>query len=148
MADDAIERGVKLLRDHGLKVTPQRLEILRYLEKYRNHPTADEIYNALKKRNPSLSKTTVYNTLETMHKQRLVDVLTISESERRYDLRRESHHHFMCQECGQILDIEIACPNCHRIIDGEHRVDEVHGYFKGVCSECLTKDDKKTMREK
>lgn len=147
MADDATERGVKLLREHRLKVTPQRLEILRYLEKHCIHPTADEIYNALKKRNPSLSKTTVYNTLETMHQQKLVDVLMISESERRYDLAHGSHHHFMCHMCGRIIDIDIACPHCNRIINGEHRVDEVHGYFKGVCSECLTKEDKRTMRE-
>ena len=102
-----------------------------------------EIYNALKERNPSLSKTTVYNTLETMHKQKLVDVLMISESERRYDLAHGSHHHFMCHVCGRILDIDIACPHCNRIINGEHQVDEVHGYFKGVCSECLTKEEKR-----
>ena len=45
--------------------------------------------------------------------------------------------HFLCKACGDIIDIEIECPNAKRIEAGGHRIDEVHGYFKGVCSSCL-----------
>jgi Fe2+ or Zn2+ uptake regulation protein len=130
---------VKLLKDNAIKITPQRLEILRYLDEHHTHPTVDEIYSALKTKNPSLSKTTVYNALETLKKHKLIQCLTISGSETRYDITRKLHHHFLCQSCGAIIDIEITCPNINTIIQNGHRVDEVHGYFKGICKACIKK---------
>jgi Fe2+ or Zn2+ uptake regulation protein len=47
------------------------------------------------------------------------------------------HHHFLCKKCGEILDIEIICPNLDRIIEHGHKVEEVHGYFKGICKKCI-----------
>jgi len=130
---------VKLLKDNAIKVTPQRLEVLRYLDRHRTHPTVECIYAALRTKHPSLSKTTVYNTLETLKRHNLVRVLSISGSESRYDLHKDLHHHFLCTRCGRIIDIEMTCPNMDKIIRGGHHVDEVHGYFKGVCKSCLRK---------
>jgi len=59
----SVEKYAKMLREKDLKVTSQRLEVLKFLDENRSHPTADGIYRALRKRNPSLSKTTVYNVL-------------------------------------------------------------------------------------
>ena len=56
-----LKKYVELLKENSIKVTPQRLEILKYLDENRTHPTAYEIYSGLKEKNPSLSKTTVYN---------------------------------------------------------------------------------------
>lgn len=129
----------KLLKDHAIKITPQRLEILRYLDQHHTHPTVDQIYLALKKKNPSLSKTTVYNSVETLKKHKLIQSLTISGSETRYDIAQGLHHHFLCQHCGAIIDIEMTCPNINKTILGGHRVEEVHGYFRGVCKDCIKK---------
>ena len=49
------------------------------------------------------------------------------------------HHHFLCNICGDIIDIDIKCPNIDRIIREGHRIDEVHGYFKGICKKCINK---------
>jgi Fe2+ or Zn2+ uptake regulation protein len=136
----------KLLKEHQIKVTPQRLIITQYLDDNRNHPTAYQIYSDLKKDNPSFSKTTVYNTLETLKNHKLVQVLTISESEQRYEFSSEHHHHFLCNKCGTLMDIEIKCPHLDDMLKGEHQVEEVHGYFKGICSKCLNK--KKLKRKK
>ena len=130
---------VQLLKDHAIKVTPQRLEVLRYLDQHRTHPTVEHIYAALKTKHPSLSKTTIYNNLETLKKNHLVTVLSISGSESRYDLSKDLHHHFLCTRCGRIIDIDMTCPNMDKIISGGHHIDEVHGYFKGICSTCLRK---------
>ena len=130
---------VKLLKDNAIKITPQRLEILRYMDEHHTHPTADNIYSALKTKSPSLSKTTVYNSLETLKKHRLIQSITISGSESRYDIFKGLHHHFLCESCGTIIDIEIACPNVNKIVKGGHHVDEVHGYFKGICKTCMKK---------
>lgn len=130
---------VKLLKDHTIKVTTQRLEILKYLDQHRTHPTVERIYAAIKTKYPSLSKTTVYNTLETLKRNHLVTELSISGSESRYDLSKDLHHHFLCTRCGRIIDIDMTCPNMDKIIQGGHHIDEVHGYFKGICSTCLRK---------
>lgn len=132
-----MDKYVKVLKDNDLKVTPQRLEILRYLDMHREHPTADIIYSNLKETNPSLSKTTVYNTLEHLDQHGLVQTLTISGSELRFDSVINPHHHFLCKTCGNIIDIDIECSNTKKFEEGGHRIDEVHGYFKGVCKSCL-----------
>ena len=133
------EKYVDLLKNESIKITPQRLEILRYLDNNRNHPTADQIYTDLKKNNPSLSKTTVYNALETLSKYGIIQSLTISGSELRYDIDHGMHHHFYCKRCGNIVDIELKCPNIEKMKQFGHEVEEVHGYIKGVCENCLKK---------
>jgi len=134
------EKCVKILKDHSIKITSQRLEILKYLNEHHTHPDVEEIYSELKKKHPSLSRTTVYNSLEILKKNKIVQSLTISGSELRYDIEEGLHHHFLCKKCGTILDISITCPNMGRILLGGHRVEEVHGYFKGICKNCQTNE--------
>jgi Fe2+ or Zn2+ uptake regulation protein len=133
------EKYVKLLKENSIKVTSQRLEILKYLDENRNHSTADQIYTGLKEKTPSLSKTTVYNSVETLKEHGLIQSLTISGSESRYDFRHDMHHHFLCKKCGKIIDIDIKCPNLGKMLENGHKVEEVHGYFKGICKECMKK---------
>ena len=146
------KKYVKLLKENSIKITPQRLEILKYLDENRTHPTVDEIYSELKEKNPSLSKTTVYNSLEILSKHGIIQTLAISSSELRYDFENKMHHHFLCKNCGKIIDMEILCDKCNGILGtknkcpsveellkGGHKVDEIHGYFKGICKKCLEK---------
>jgi Fe2+ or Zn2+ uptake regulation protein len=123
-----------------MKITPQRLIILKYLDTHMTHPTADKIFTELKVKNPSLSKTTVYNSLESLKKHGLIQALTICGSEQRYDIDHGMHHHFLCKKCGKIIDIEMKCPNIDKMTKSGHFVDEVHGYFKGTCKNCLKKE--------
>ena len=134
-----LDNFVELLKRYDLKITPQRLEILKYLDKNRTHPTANEIYSALKKKYPSLSKTTVYNSLEVLLKHEIIDQVNISKTESRFDLKKEMHHHFLCKVCGNIIDIDVKCPYLGDMMNGEHKIEEVHGYFKGICKGCLKK---------
>ena len=136
------EKYVKLLKENSIKITPQRLEILRYLDEHRTHPTADQIFTELKIKNPSLSKTTVYNSVEILRDHGLIQSITISESELRYDFKHGMHHHFLCKKCGGITDIDVECPNLGKMLECGHNVDEVHGYFKGICKKCSKKENK------
>jgi Fe2+ or Zn2+ uptake regulation protein len=133
------EKYVKLLKDHALKVTSPRLEILKFLDHHHTHPDVEEIYTSLKKKHPSLSRTTVYNSMEILEKNRIVQAITISGSELRYDINEGLHHHFLCKRCGTIFDIDIACPNVDKTLQDGHYVEEVHGYFKGICKDCQKK---------
>ena len=141
-----LEKYVKLLKEKNLKITPQRIKILKYVDTHRTHPTADEIYSSLKKDIPSLSKTTVYNSLDILKKHGLIKALSICGSEHRYDFKNDMHHHFLCKKCGRIYDIEFKCPNIKHI-KGEiqssgHHIAEVHGYFIGTCNDCIKKVEK------
>jgi len=137
-----MEKYVKILRKNGIKVTPQRLEILRFLDTHRTHPTAEDIYHELKKSNPALSKTTVYNTIQSLKEHGLLISLAFSAHESRFDSVINHHHHLLCSECGNVIDIEVECPFARSKVTGGHRIDEVHGYFKGVCKDCLGKGGK------
>ncbi len=133
----------QLLLEKGIKPTYQRIKILEYLKKYNTHPTVDMIFSALYNKVPTLSKTTVYNTLDVFNKSGLLDILTITGSEQRYDHNVMPHHHFLCKVCGSIIDIEIKCPYFEKWTPDEHRIEEVHGYFKGICKNCLKNEEGK-----
>ena len=141
------DKYVTILKNNELKITPQRLEILHYLDTHCSHPTVEEIYSALKQKNPSLSKTTVYNALETLKKHHIIQTVTISGTETRYDFKDTPHHHFLCSRCGAIIDINIACPNIEKIQEDGYQIDELHGYFKGICPKCLKKGKGKQHHE-
>ena len=134
-----LEKYVTILKQNQLKITPQRLAIMKYLDEHRTHPTADRIYIDLKEKNPALSKTTVYNSVETLKEHGIIQSLTISGPESRYDFENKMHHHFLCKKCGIIIDIDIECPNIGKMLESGHNVEEVHGYFKGICKKCLKK---------
>jgi len=137
------EKYVKILKEKSLKITPQRIEILKYLDEHRTHPTVDEIYSELKVNNPSLSKTTVYNSLEILKEHKIIQSININGNESRYDFKNTMHHHFKCRKCGRIIDIDIACPNINKVLSEGHKIEEVHGYFKGICSECMEKEKRR-----
>jgi Fe2+ or Zn2+ uptake regulation protein len=137
---DCLEKYVKILKKNNLKITSQRLIVLRYLDENLSHPTADQIYTDLKTNNPSLSKTTVYNSLDVLAKHGIIQAITISGTELHYDITHDMHHHFYCKKCGKIIDIEISCPNIEKMKEYGHKVEEIHGYIKGICKNCLKKE--------
>jgi Fe2+ or Zn2+ uptake regulation protein len=138
---------VEILKNNDLKVTPQRLEILKYLDKNKVHPTASKIYTDLKKRNPSLSKTTIYNSLETLKRNNIINELTIEKTESRYEFEKTMHHHFLCKSCGKIADIDIECPHLNEMLKSKYKVHQVHGYFKAICEDCLKKERLKKKKK-
>ena len=134
-----MNKYISLLKQNNMKITHHRLAILKYLDEHNNHPTAEEIYSKLKAKNPSLSKTTVYNSLDILQKNSIIQSLTICGSEYRYDFKKGMHHHFLCKKCGRIVDIDIECPNIKKVESYGYEIEEVHGYFKGLCKDCINK---------
>lgn len=134
--------AVKRLQDHHIKPSVQRIAIMNYLMEHRTHPTVDEIYTALSPVMPTLSKTTVYNTLKLLSEQGAAKTLTIDEHNTCYDADTLSHSHFLCKRCGKIFDVEDDC-NIREKIDMEmngHNIQEVHYYYKGICKHCTEKE--------
>ena len=124
------------LLSYGIRPSVQRIAIMRYLRKNRTHPTADEIFESLKRQVPTLSKTTVYNTLKLFVDNGAVLYVGIDEKNARFDGYVESHMHFRCKKCGRIIDIPFNVDNFIPQ-DFSGQVEETYYYLKGVCAECL-----------
>lgn len=133
----AINDLKKLLEAKGIKPSYQRLRILEYIAKQDIHPSVDIIYKALSKKIPTLSKTTVYNTLSLFEKKRLVTTVTSLDNELRYDYRREPHAHFLCTHCGKVFDVSLETDLLYTADIQGHRAGETHIHFKGTCKNCI-----------
>jgi Fur family peroxide stress response transcriptional regulator len=133
------DRTAGRLRKKSLRATPQRIAILEYLESAKIHPSAEEIHKAISKHVDGVSLATVYNTVERLVGSQEADKIFIADDRARYEARRSPHHHFYCKHCGAIFDIDIACPHLKTMQAGQHKIEEVHGYFKGTCAKCLKK---------
>ncbi|HKY62578.1 MAG TPA: transcriptional repressor [bacterium] len=129
------------LRQKCLKITPQRLEILRAIQQHQcDHPSAELIYQTVKKRYPAVSLATVYKTLETLVETGEIRVAIVIQGRTRYDTRMDRHHHFLCSVCGHVQDIEMKldCLNSCMpdAMEGKGRVLRSEVIFHGVCSAC------------
>ncbi|MCM8777069.1 MAG: transcriptional repressor [Candidatus Omnitrophica bacterium] len=130
------EEMVKILGDKEIQASYHRLKILEFLIDNRIHPSVDDIYKKLLHEIPTLSKTTVYNTLKTFTDKGIVSIVTTEEDEIRYDYSEEPHLHFKCKKCGTLYDIFHNCEILkQKEIDG-HLIDEHHLYFRGICRKC------------
>ncbi|MDR1573481.1 MAG: transcriptional repressor [Clostridiales Family XIII bacterium] len=128
------------LRQAGLRPSSARIHVLRYLEKHRNHPTADRIYKALRPDLPSLSRASVYNSLSALERTGLIRPLTMNGDELRYDASVEDHGHFCCEACGAICDFDLAPAEAPFRLEGflAKRRDVL---VFGLCPRCAAEKD-------
>lgn len=98
----------------------------------------DMIYKALSPRIPTLSKTTVYNTLKTFVNNKVARVVIIEENESRYDATTAVHGHFKCVKCQKVYDLDIDESKIEIPELSMHEVHEHHFDFKGICNNCLS----------
>jgi len=121
----------------GLKLTPQRMAILNYLDGNKEHPSAETIYKALKKRFPTMSFATVYNTLENLKKIGYLVELNLDPQKKHFDPDTKPHHHFICEKCNKIFDIyhEIPLP-ISKIEEEGFQIKKTHIQFFGTCPKC------------
>lgn len=131
-----IENITEHLKTHGIKPSYQRLKIYEYLVKHHNHPTVDMIHRELSPLIPTLSKTTIYNTLSLFIEKKIAALIVIEENETRYDADTSIHGHFKCRGCSRLFDLEVDLSKIKIPMLKEHQVSEYHFYFKGLCKEC------------
>jgi Fur family peroxide stress response transcriptional regulator len=124
-------------RDLQIKLTPQRLAILSYLNGNKSHPSAEDIYKAVQKQFPTMSFATVYNTLEALKNKGTVQELKIDSAKKRYDPDNTVHHHLICNKCRSIIDIRkdfnLSLPD--DLTEGFDVLGNSIEFF-GLCSNC------------
>jgi len=98
------EQLVTKLRSNGLKVTPQRLAVCEIILSSKEHPTTDQVYEKVKKKHPTMSLATVYQTLHLLSQIGLLQELGFSDCISRYDPDTSPHINIVCKKCGKIHD--------------------------------------------
>jgi Fur family peroxide stress response transcriptional regulator len=124
---------------HRLKITPQRALIYEALLKSKNHPTADDVFQKVVERIPNISFDTVNRTLLTFSKIGLTSVVEGYGQPKRYDTDMDSHHHFRCIQCGDIIDFHNAVYDSLTIpgeIIRRHVVIRHKVVIEGLCAGC------------
>jgi len=129
------------LKEKSIRPTYQRIIILKYLKESKGHPTIDMIHKDLVSKIPTISKTTIYNALNTFVERGLVAPVAIPDVERRFDGDTSWHHHFLCTRCGRIIDLDVKCEYLKKGEVEGHKINQVYGYFKGICNECRKKEN-------
>ncbi len=127
------------LIQHEISPSRPRVAILKYLQEHHTHPTADEIYHALRGNIPTLSPATVYNTLKLFTEKGLCLSLTINEKRVCFDGMTHLHGHFFCSQCETIYDVpqDLVPVHAGDTLEGHH-VNEAHYYYKGICARCIS----------
>lgn len=126
----------EILKESGIKPSLHRIKILEYLIERKNHPTVDVIYKDISGEIPTLSKTTIYNTLKTFHDNSIVQMLTIEGNEVKYDVVLDKHAHLKCIKCDNLYDLNVSTKSLSlKNIDG-HQILEGQLHYRGICKNC------------
>ena len=127
----------RYLMQYSIRPSVQRTAVMEYLMNHKTHPTVDEIYLALSPGIPTLSKTTVYNTLNLFIEKGAVQMLTIDEKNARYDADISKHAHFYCNSCGKVLDFMLPKPEALEIpANSQFNIQSMQLSYYGVCKNC------------
>lgn len=129
----------QILISHNIKPSIQRVEILNYLLDALNHPSVDTIYNELSQKIPTLSKTTIYNTIKLFLENGIVNEIVIEGKETRYDAIDTPHGHFKCKKCDKIFDFEYDIDKIKMKSLKDFEIQTVQFYIKGICKFCKGK---------
>ena len=139
MFRNRISHFEKKCRKRGLALTVQRRAILQELLTRQDHPTADQLYEAVRERVPGLSRTTVYRVLETLVRVGAARKVCHHDSVVRFDPNVGRHHHLVCESCGALLDLEDSAIRSLGLPDTRHLGFTIKDYsinFTGICQRC------------
>lgn len=141
---DHLER---VIRESGVKLTHQRLEIIRELACNDEHPDAETIFRAVQQRMPTVSLDTVYRTLWMLRDLGLVTTLGPHRDAVRFDVNLDRHHHYVCVRCGSVRDFDSKDMNALRVPDSVRAfgsIVDAQVEVRGLCTSCTTPTKTKT----
>lgn len=144
---ERVEKMLAGVRAAGLKLTPQRMAIVKELASDETHPTAQEIFDRLKPGLPTMSFATVYNTLGALSSAGLCAAMSLSPGSGRFDPNMTPHHHVVCDVCGAVRDVpagssiadgglESATARAVAQVAPGFDVRSIERIFRGVCAAC------------
>jgi Fe2+ or Zn2+ uptake regulation protein len=127
----------KSLEGSGLRCTPQRYAVMAFLMQHTGHPTAAEIFEAVNRTDPRCSRATTYNNLRDLVKAGLVREVAAEGRAARFDAKGRRHHHFICDRCGNVEDLEwYDLPRPAPGSLGKRILRQYELIFRGLCTKC------------
>jgi Fur family peroxide stress response transcriptional regulator len=140
---DRLTEVLENLKNQGLRLTPQRLAVLRILVSDKTHPTVDSVYAAVKKEFPMTSLATVYKTIAVLKDLDEVKELHFDNQGSRYDgVTRSLHPHLICTECRKIIDTDLAAwEQVAKVLHSEtgFQINSYRMDIFGICPDCQAK---------
>ncbi len=134
MDAEAIKRS---LEGSGLRCTPQRYGVMAFLTDHAGHPTAPEIFAAVNRLDPRSSRATIYNNLRDLVQAGLVREVAVEGRAARFDATGMRHHHFVCDRCGKVEDMEwYDLPRPPSGVLGKRVLRECELIVRGLCARC------------
>src|SRR5215510_11163348 len=125
------------LEASGLRCTPQRYAVMAFLMECNQHPTAAEIFETVNRLDPRSSRATIYNNLRDLVQAGLVREVAVEGRAARFDAKGMRHHHFVCERCGNVEDMEwydVPKPALGSL--GKRILRECELIFRGLCTKC------------
>ena len=132
-----IEAVKRSLDGSGLRCTAQRYAVLAFLMECTGHPTASEIFEGVNRLDPRSSRATTYNNLRDLVQTGLVREVAVEGRAARFDAKDMRHHHFICDRCGNVEDIDwynVPKPSSRSL--GKRILREYELIFRGLCAKC------------
>lgn len=125
------------LEASGLRCTPQRFAVMAFLAKQTRHPTAAEIFQGVNRLDPRSSRATTYNNLRDLVRAGLVREVAAEGRAARFDATGMRHHHFICDRCGHVEDMEwFDVPRPASSSLGKRTLRGCELIFRGLCAKC------------
>ena len=121
--------------------------ILSTLQEHKHHPTADQIYNIVKEKDPNISLATVYRNLNQLAENGIIQKVDHLDSQAHFDHTLGEHYHFICSECSCIIDIDcniVSNLNQHLLDEENLLIESTDISFHGLCPKCRNKKQKNT----
>ena len=132
------EEIARAFEERQLRMTPQRFCIMEYLLRRHVHSTADEIFQAINHSDPRASRATVYNSLNALSRAGLVREISLDGKATLFDSNLHRHHHFVCNHCGVVEDVEwFDAPKVSQALLGSRQVREFEVVLRGACENCV-----------
>jgi len=137
------------LEGSGLRCTPQRYAVMAFLMESKRHPTAAEIFAAVNRADPRSSRATTYNNLRDLVEAGLVREVAVEGRAARFDVTGMRHHHFICDRCGNVEDMEwynVPKPASGSL--GRRILRECELIFRGLCAKCAPRQAPRNCRRR
>ena len=147
--DRRVETFVQTCRQRGMKITHQRMEIFWELAASAEHPDAETVYRAVRRRVSRISRDTVYRTLATLEAEGLIRKVGPLFERVRYDANPDRHHHFVCTVCNMVRDFyseDLDGLPIPRAVEAWGEIESAQVQVRGTCSACVNRKTKTRHR--
>lgn len=135
----------EIISNAGIRPSVQRVAVYEYLDCHKNHPSVETVFAELSPKYPTLSRTTIYNTLKLFEEKKLVQSIQIEDDKLRYDCDTSDHIHFKCSKCGNVFDvfdgtkIPVQNVSINSLLPQGFKPEKVQTNIWGLCSDCSSR---------